>query len=146
MSDLEIDIMEMIGGAGNNDRTVHGTAHWSDNGAHAQFGDSYTLNSGVFADEFHVFSVVWNANGITWLVDNVVYNTLNTTPAQLAEFQEKFFFIFKNEIKHYLFKLILVQFFLSLNMFEFLSFQVGTPSFFFFSASGSYSSTSKCVI
>jgi len=90
----EIDIMEMIGGAGNNERTVHGTAHWSDNGAHAQYGDSYTLNTGIFADEFHVFSIVWNANGINWLLDNVVYNTLNTTPAQLAEFQEKFFFIF----------------------------------------------------
>jgi len=90
----EIDIMEMIGGAGNNDKTIHGTAHWSDNGSHAQYGDSYTLNSGVFADEFHVFSIVWNANGITWLVDNVVYNTINTTPAQLAEFQEKFFLIF----------------------------------------------------
>ena len=90
----EIDIMEMIGGPGNNDRTVHGTAHWSDNGSHAQFGDSYTLNSGIFADEFHVFSIVWNANGITWLVDNQVYNTINTTPAQLSEFQEKFFFIF----------------------------------------------------
>ena len=30
----------------------------------------------------------------TWLVDNVVFNTLNTSPAQLAEFQEKFFLIF----------------------------------------------------
>jgi len=90
----EIDIMEMIGGALNNDKTVHGTAHWSDNGSHAQFGDSYTLNSGVFADEFHVFSIVWNANSITWLVDNTVYNSMSTTPAQLAEFQEKFFFIF----------------------------------------------------
>jgi beta-glucanase (GH16 family) len=90
----EIDIMEMIGGAGNNDKTVHGTAHWSDNGSHAQYGDSYTLNSGIFADEFHVFSIVWNANSITWLVDNTVYNTMSTTPAQLAEFQEKFFFIF----------------------------------------------------
>jgi beta-glucanase (GH16 family) len=86
--------MELIGGAGNNDKTVHGTAHWSDNGSHAQYGDSYTLNSGIFADEFHVFSIVWNANSITWLIDNNVYNTLTTTPAQLAEFQEKFFLIF----------------------------------------------------
>ena len=90
----EIDIMELVGGAGNNDKTVYGTAHWSDNGNHAQYGDSYTLNSGVFADEFHVFSIVWNANSITWMVDNTVFNTINTTPAQLAEFQEKFFLIF----------------------------------------------------
>lgn len=90
----EIDIMELIGGAGNNDKTVHGTAHWSDNGTHAQYGNSYTLNSGIFADEFHVFSIVWNANSITWLVDNTVFNTISTTPAQLSEFQEKFFLIF----------------------------------------------------
>ena len=32
----EIDIMEMIGGNGYNDRTVHGTAHWESNG-HAEY-------------------------------------------------------------------------------------------------------------
>lgn len=90
----EIDVMELIGGAGANDRTVHGTAHWSDNGAHAQYGNSTTLPSGKYADEFHVFSIVWNQNSITWLRDNVAYNTLDITPANLSEFQEKFFLIF----------------------------------------------------
>ncbi|HBW85781.1 MAG TPA: glycoside hydrolase [Crocinitomicaceae bacterium] len=89
----EIDIMELIGGAGLNDRTVHGTAHWSNAGAHASFGNSRSLASGKFADEFHVFSIVWNQNSITWMVDDVVYNTLDVTPAELSEFQEKFFLI-----------------------------------------------------
>ncbi len=89
----EIDIMEMIGGAGANDRTAHGTAHWSSNGSHAQFGNSTVLPNGRFADEFHVFSIIWNQNSITWLMDDVVYNTLNITPAELSEFQEKFFLI-----------------------------------------------------
>ena len=89
----EIDIMEMVGGSGR-ENTVHGTVHWSNNGSHAQYGGSKSLTSGKFADEFHVFSIVWNANSITWLVDNTVYNTMSTTPAQLAEFQEKFFLIF----------------------------------------------------
>ena len=89
----EIDIMEMIGGAGANDRTAHGTAHWSSNGSHAQFGNSTVLPNGRFSDEFHVFSIIWNQNSITWLMDDVVYNTLNVTPAELSEFQEKFFLI-----------------------------------------------------
>lgn len=89
----EIDIVELIGGQGLNDRTAHGTAHWSNNGSHAQFGNSISLPSGKFADEFHVFSIVWNQNSITWLMDNVVYNTLDVTPAELSEFQENFFLI-----------------------------------------------------
>ena len=90
----EIDIMEMIGGSGDRDRTVHGTVHWNENGSHAQFGNSKTLPSGKFADEFHVFSIVWNQNSITWFLDNVPYNTVDITPANMSAFQEKFFLIF----------------------------------------------------
>jgi len=90
----EIDIMELVGGSGANDRTVYGTGHWSDNGTHAQQGGNKVLPSGKFSDEFHVFSILWNQNSITWLVDDVPYNTLNTTLAGLSEFQEKFFLIF----------------------------------------------------
>ncbi len=90
----EIDIMEMIGGSGDRDRTVHGTVHWNENGTHAQFGGSKTLPSGKFADEFHVFSIVWNQNSITWLLDNVTYKTVDISPANMSAFQEKFFLIF----------------------------------------------------
>lgn len=88
----EIDIMEMIGGTGLNDRTVHGTIHWEENG-HAQYGDSKSLTSGKFADEFHVFSIIWNQTSIKWLVDNVQYNQITTSSADMSEFQEKFFLI-----------------------------------------------------
>jgi beta-glucanase (GH16 family) len=90
----EIDIMEMIGGSGDRDRTVHGTVHWNENGSHAQFGNSKTLPSGKFADEFHVFSIVWNQSSITWFLDNVPYNTVDITPANMSAFKEKFFLIF----------------------------------------------------
>ncbi|MFM7644359.1 MAG: family 16 glycosylhydrolase [Sphingomonadales bacterium] len=89
----EIDIMELIGGAGANDRTVHGTVHWSNNGTHAQYGGSKTLPSGKFADNFHVFSITWDANSIHWLLDNVEYHSIDTSPADMAEFREKFFII-----------------------------------------------------
>ena len=89
----EIDIMEMIGGEGFNDRTIHGTAHWDQSG-HSQYGNSFTLPSGKFADEFHVFSIIWDASSIKWLVDDVQYNQLDITPAELSEFQNNFFLIF----------------------------------------------------
>lgn len=89
----EIDIMELIGGAGANDRTVHGTVHWSNSGSHAQYGGSKTLASGKFADNFHVFSIVWDANSIHWLLDNVEYHSIDTSPAEMSEFREKFFII-----------------------------------------------------
>ena len=90
----EIDIMELIGGAGTNDRTTYGTIHWQDNGTHAQYGGTKTLASGKFADEFHVFSIKWDQTSIHWLLDNVEFKSVSTTPAELSEFQEKFFLIF----------------------------------------------------
>ena len=71
----EIDIMEMIGGNGWNDRTVHGTVHWEDNG-HALYGGHNTLTSGRFADEFHVFSIIWTPSSIKWLRDDIQYLSL----------------------------------------------------------------------
>jgi beta-glucanase (GH16 family) len=87
----EIDIMEMIGGSGYNDKTIHGTAHWDDNG-HASYGGSSSLSSGVFNDEFHVFSIIWNSSSIKWLRDDIEYNVLNIN--NLSAFHGNFFFIF----------------------------------------------------
>lgn len=89
----EIDIMEMIGGTGK-DNTVHGTVHWSNNGSYASYGQSYTLPSGILADKWHVFSIIWNENTITWFIDDIQYNVIDITPGGLSEFREEFFFIF----------------------------------------------------
>lgn len=90
----EIDIMELVGGEGYNDRTVHGTIHWSNFGDHAYFGDSYTLADQKFAEEFHVFSIIWDDNSIKWYCDDVLYVEADITPEELSEFQGEFFFIF----------------------------------------------------
>ncbi len=89
----EIDIMEMIGGTGK-DNTVHGTVHWDNNGSHAEYGQSYTLPSGILADEWHVYTIIWNENTITWFIDDIQYNVIDITPSGLSEFREEFFFIF----------------------------------------------------
>ncbi len=90
----EIDIMEMIGGGAGKDNVVHGTLHWSNAGQPASYGQAYTLNDGLFADEFHVFSIVWDESFITWYVDDVEFNKVDITPEELSEFQQEFFFIF----------------------------------------------------
>ncbi len=89
----EIDIMELIGGGTGRDDTTHGTCHWDNNGHNYQ-GGSYTLNNGIFANEFHVFSIIWDANQIRWFVDDIQFYSLNTTSSAMTEFHNPFFFIF----------------------------------------------------
>ncbi|HEY9115491.1 MAG TPA: family 16 glycosylhydrolase [Bacteroidales bacterium] len=88
----EIDIMEMVGGV-NGDKTVYSTLHWDNNGENADYGESYTLSSGIFADEFHIFSVVWDNQQIRAYVDNVQFFSSDITPVALSEFQNNFFII-----------------------------------------------------
>ena len=88
----ETDIMELIG---HQPGTVYGTAHWSDaGGQHAQFGSNTSLSSGIFNDDFHIFSIIWDDKKIEWLLDDQPYNTLDITPDGLSEFHQDFFFIF----------------------------------------------------
>ena len=86
----EIDIMEILGHEPNK---LHGTAHWEANG-HASHPGTTTLDNGDFSDEFHVFSIIWTPQKITWYLDDVVYNELDTSPAALNAFRNEFFFIF----------------------------------------------------
>ena len=90
----EIDIMELIGGGSFNDRTIYGTAHWSDNGAQASYGDASSLPAGeMYAEEFHVFSIIWDASSIRFLRDDVQYHDINISGAALSAFQNDFFLI-----------------------------------------------------
>ncbi len=89
----EIDIMEMIGGQPTNDRTAYGTVHWDNNGSYASFGKNYIKPSGKLSESFHVYSIIWDEKTIKWYFDDILYNTIDTTPAALSEFQESFFFI-----------------------------------------------------
>jgi hypothetical protein len=92
----EIDIMELIGGTGN-DNTVYGTIHWDNNGTNActcEQNNDYSLTTGIFADEFHVFSIIWDANSIHWFVDDIPFKTVDISQPDFREFQNIFFFIF----------------------------------------------------
>jgi beta-glucanase (GH16 family) len=81
--------MEIVGHQPNK---VHGTIHWDANG-HANYGGSKTSTSDL-SEEFHVFSIIWDANEIKWLLDGIQYHNVDIAPADLDEFREAFFFIF----------------------------------------------------
>jgi len=92
----EIDIMELVG---NNDQRVYGTAHWNNGGVSApyspaMYGGAFDLESGSFFGEYHVFSLIWTADKLTWLVDDEVYHEMALDDsANLAPFRKSFFLI-----------------------------------------------------
>lgn len=89
----EIDIMELIGGGDGRDNRSHGTAHWDNNGSHASYGGSYTLESGIFADSFHTFSIEWTPEFLRWYVDGIQFHVMDITGAGLSEFHQDFFIL-----------------------------------------------------
>ncbi len=96
----EIDIMEMVGGqldrseGDGRDNKVYGTPHWSNAGNNASYGGNTTLSSGIFADDFHVFSITWDETYIKWYLNDVQFHVIDISPAELSEFRQKFFLIF----------------------------------------------------
>jgi len=65
--------MEWVGHA---PATVHGTLHYGDVSPNNQSsGSSFTLTSGSFADDFHVFALEWEAGIMRWYVDGQLYQT-----------------------------------------------------------------------
>jgi len=72
----EIDIMELVGHEPNK---VYGTLHyggeWPNN---VQTGKSFVLPFGSFADDFHIFTLEWDADQFRWYVDGILYQTQTT--------------------------------------------------------------------
>lgn len=91
----EIDIMEMVGGnvAGGGNDVVHGTVHWDNDGQYANFGGSRVMPDPL-ANNFHVYSIIWDEDKIEWYIDDNKYHTIDITPSGLSEFHQDFFFIF----------------------------------------------------
>jgi len=90
----EIDIMEMIGGNGR-ENTIGGNVYYSIPSTPQPQSQpkSYTLDQGTFADEFHVFSIVWDEQEITWFVDDIEYHSFPITASDRDEFQKPFYII-----------------------------------------------------
>jgi beta-glucanase (GH16 family) len=90
----EIDIMELLG---QEPAKSYGTLHFGASSAsHGQKGNSYTLSSGTFYDQFHVFSMEWKQDQIKLYVDDNLYLTVNKADLGSSPypFNAPFFFIF----------------------------------------------------
>ncbi|MBN2412677.1 glycoside hydrolase family 16 protein [candidate division KSB1 bacterium] len=69
----EIDIMELLG---QEPQKVYGTLHYG--GQYPQnthTGTSYSLKTGNFAQDFHLFTLEWEEGEIRWYVDGQHYQT-----------------------------------------------------------------------
>ncbi len=88
----EIDILELLG---HEPQKMYGTIHWgAAGGASTHIGANSTLSSGTFSDKFHIFSLKWDANQLSFLVDDISYFT--ATKSQVNgnyPFDKPFFFI-----------------------------------------------------
>lgn len=91
----EIDIMEELGQEPNR---VYGTLHYG--GAspnNVQQGRSFVLPEGTFAEDFHVFTLVWDTTRFQWFVDDSLYSTITSWHTEghdyPAPFDQKFYLI-----------------------------------------------------
>lgn len=82
----EIDIMELVG---HEPAKSHGTVHFDQGGYRTSTG-SKSLTTGDFSESFHVFSLVWEKNKITWYIDNESFKTFSH---EESEFNQPQFFI-----------------------------------------------------
>jgi beta-glucanase (GH16 family) len=76
----EIDIMENIG---KEPSTVHGTIHGPGYSGENGIGSPFSLASGKFSDDFHIYAIEWEPNQIRFYVDSNLYAT--RTPADLPQ-------------------------------------------------------------
>lgn len=67
----EIDIMEYLG---NKPTEVFGTIHGPGFAGAESISKFYSLPTGRFDTDFHVFGVEWTENHINWYVDDVLYS------------------------------------------------------------------------
>ena len=90
----EIDILELLGQEPNK---IYGTMHWGANfNNHSSKGSSYTLASGSFDQQFHVYSIIWKLDSIKILIDDLQYVSFSKSDVGSAPypFNSDFFFIF----------------------------------------------------
>jgi beta-glucanase (GH16 family) len=92
----EMDIMELIG---TYPSQVTGSIHWlQSGGSEGTFNNNYDLSAGRdFSQAFHVFSEVWTADSVQYLIDDNVYvraSYQTNVTSGVNPFNSPFFFIF----------------------------------------------------
>ncbi|HPH86433.1 MAG TPA: glycoside hydrolase family 16 protein, partial [Ferruginibacter sp.] len=88
----EIDMMEMIGHEANK---TYGTLHFGPGPGSTQLGGNTILSKGIFNDDFHLFSLEWKKDEISWYLDGKLFSTHTRAETGNAKypFNESFYFI-----------------------------------------------------
>jgi beta-glucanase (GH16 family) len=99
----EIDILEMVGGGSGGDSSelrddsIVSSVHYKQvDGSHMNKGNVFTLNSGIFNNDFHVVSMVWDVNYIYYFLDGIQYGAQEITSADRYDEFHKMHFIILN--------------------------------------------------
>jgi beta-glucanase (GH16 family) len=89
----EIDILELYGTK--DDAVIESNLHYADSlDSHAMTGpDAYKLSQGKFSDEFHIFSLEWNTDSVTWSVDGQEFASTSILADEFSEFHKEFFLL-----------------------------------------------------
>lgn len=89
----EIDNMEFLGHEVNK---IHGTAHYGEQGAGSTFKTSTYASGDDYTEGYHVFTLIWELNKLTWYVDETKFHSLERKDIGSAQwrFNQPFFFIF----------------------------------------------------
>ena len=76
-------------------------SHYADeNGNHAMLGQQhFKLDSGTFADDFHIFDLEWDAQKISWSVDGIPYAEAGIQDEIYSEFHEEFFLLLQRQLQ-----------------------------------------------
>jgi beta-glucanase (GH16 family) len=84
----EIDILEFKGHEPN---TIYGSLHFGAGWPRNRFTTgTYALPASEFSDDFHIYSLDWRRDKITWLVDDKPYQTLSKWDTEAAAFPAPF--------------------------------------------------------
>lgn len=89
----EIDIMEMVGGGRENDAKTYANLHWGENGGHMNVNGNMTIESGVFADDYHVIGIEWDDKQMSWYVDDKTYFTTAIDKEGMESFHKDHFIL-----------------------------------------------------
>jgi len=88
----EIDIMELLG---HEPSKVYSTVHYGPGPGSTNISRN-TISAAALSNEFHVYSLIWEQDKMQFLLDNVVFSTVNKADlgGNNYPFNENFFFIF----------------------------------------------------
>jgi len=80
---------------GHEPQKTYGTIHWgAAGGPSTHIGGNYSLNSQTFSDRFHVFSLLWETNKLSFLIDNIPFFSADKSQVNGDfPFDKPFFFI-----------------------------------------------------